>query len=403
MQLGVYVVRRLILLVPVLIGVMTITFAIVSALPTQAKLAEAFGAAPPNNPTLYSPTIPCTNPPTNQCPNPVYQRDVAKLGLDQPIPVQWGIYTVRIFTFQWGSVGVGSTVGQTFHITQGRPVTTVLGWFLPYTLELAALSLAIIMAVALPLGNAAAVYRNRPADQAARVMSFSGFAFPGFLLSSFVLMGAVIAIGSTTHYSGHPPWCPAGEVTYREFFGSWPQCATPPNNPGWLAQGTVSSPTGFPTVDALWHGQYWLALDTLIRMALPALVIAYGSIAVLLRFVRNSMLEVMNLDFVRTARAGGVPEAVVIKRHAGRNSLNVTVTVLGLTFAFFISGFPVIEYVFGLNGIGLILALSVENTTGQIDLGLVFGSTLLFTFIVVFANILVDILYAYLDPRVRLG
>jgi ABC-type dipeptide/oligopeptide/nickel transport system permease component len=403
MQLWVYVVRRLILLLPVLIGVTTITFAIISALPTQAKLSEAFGAPPPNNPTLYQPTIPCTNPPTNQCPNPVYQRDVALLGLDKPIPYQWGLYVVRIFTFQWGNVGVGSTVGQTYHITQGQPVTTVLGWFLPYTLELAILSLAIIMAVSLPLGNAAAVQRNRPVDQAARVMSFSGFAFPGFLLSSFVLMGAIIALGSTTHYSAHPPWCAAGEVTYREFWGSWPQCVSPPNNPAWLTQGAVSHPTGFPTVDALLHGNYWLALDTVIRMLLPALVIAYGSIAVLLRFVRNSMLEVMNLDFVRTARAGGVPEATVIKRHAGRNSLNVTVTVLGLTFAFFVSGFPVIEYVFGLNGIGLILALSVENTTGQIDLGLVFGSTLLFTYIVVAANILVDILYAYLDPRVRLG
>ncbi|MGA8603760.1 MAG: ABC transporter permease, partial [Thermoplasmata archaeon] len=148
------------------------------------------------------------------------------------------------------------------------------------------------------------------------------------------------------------------------------------------------------------HGQYWLGVDTLLRLLLPALVIAYGSIAGLLRFVRNSMLEVMNLDYIRTARAKGVPEKVVVSRHAGRNSLNVTITVLGLTFAFFIGGFPVIEDVFGLDGVGRALALSVQPT---IDFGVIFGSTLLFTYLVVAANIIVDVLYAYLDPRVRLG
>ncbi len=403
MQMWVYVVRRLVLLAPVLIGVMTITFVVLNALPVPQRLAEAFGAPPPNNPGEYAPTIPCVNDTAKQCPNPVYVRDVARLGLDKPVPYQWGVYAVRIFTFQWGSVGLGSTVGEEFGATAGKPVTEVLGWFLPYTLELAGLSLVIIVAVSLPLGNLAAVNRNRPVDQAARVMSFSGFAFPAFLLSSFVLMGAVIAVGVSTHYFARTPWCPTGEVTYSEFHGSWPQCVLPPTNPSWLVGGFISHPTGFPTVDAVIHHQYWLALDTVLRMILPALIIAFGSIAVLLRFVRNSMLEVMNLDFVRTARAGGVPESVVVKRHAGRNSLNATVTVLGLTFAFFISGFPVIEYVFGLNGIGYLLALSVVNSKGQIDFGIVFGSTLLFTYIVVGANLIVDVLYAYLDPRVRLS
>jgi ABC-type dipeptide/oligopeptide/nickel transport system permease component len=103
---------------------------------------------------------------------------------------------------------------------------------------------------------------------------------------------------------------------------------------------------------------------------------------------------------VRTARAKGVSERDVVRRHAGRNSLNVTVTVLGLTFAFFITGFPVIEYVFGLRGVGYLLALSIQTPP---DLGLIFGSTLLFTIIVVAANIIVDVVYAFLDPRVRLG
>lgn len=111
------------------------------------------------------------------------------------------------------------------------------------------------------------------------------------------------------------------------------------------------------------------------------------------------MLEVMNQDYIRTARAKGVPERTVVSTHAGRNSLNVTVTVLGLTFAGFVSGFPIIEYVFNLRGVGLMLAYSIQR---PFDYGLIFGSTLLFTLVIVFVNLIVDILYAYLDPRVRL-
>ncbi len=417
MQLSVYILRRLLLLVPVIVGVMTITFALVSALPVQQQLIAHFGA-PGKEPWVYNPTLEpgqgtCPSNSTSNCPNPVYNRDLAILGLNQPVPVQWAIYLYHSFTFQWGKVNNYSSAAYLNSAIKDQPVTSVLGWYLPYTLELAILSLVLILVVAIPLGNLAAVNRNRPVDQAARVLSFSGFAMPGFLLASLLLLGATIAAGAATHYVSHPPWCSAGEATYLEFYGSWPAdlCFPGGNYPGWLTYetsagplyGVVSQPTGFPSVDAALHGNLWLALDTLVRMALPAIVIAFGTIAVLLRFVRNSMLEVMNLDFVRTARAEGIPEKVVVSRHAGRNSLNVTITVLGLTFAFFIGGFPVIEYVFGLNGVGRMLAYSVQTTSGTVDFGLIFGSTLLFTFIVVITNIIVDVLYAYLDPRVRLG
>ncbi len=406
MRMWIYIARRLLLLVPVIIGVMTITFACMSALPTKERLSAAFGSPPLRDPTIYDPTIPCPTNHTQQCPNPSYTYYAGKLGLNKPIPEQWAIYMYNSFTFHWGYVSNGSTAAAYFKSIQGQPVVTVLGWFLPYTLELAALSLVLILVISLPLGNLAAVNRNRPVDQAARVLSFSGFAMPGFLLSSLVLMGVVIALGAGTGYVTHSPWCPGGSATYNEFTGSWPQnlCFPGGNFPSWLTGGgVVSHPTGFPTIDAMYHGDWWLALDTVIRMILPALVITFASVAILLRFVRNSMLEVMNLDFVRTARAEGIPESTVVKRHAGRNSLNVTITVLGLTFAFFIGGFPIIEDVFNLHGVGLLLALSVQSTGGGIDFGLVFGTTLLFTFIVVIANIIVDVLYAYLDPRVRLG
>jgi peptide/nickel transport system permease protein len=323
------------------------------------------------------------------------------LGLNNPIPVQWATYMYNSLSFNWGTVNINSALSthSQYSFLAGASVTSALGAVLPYTLELAALSLFLILIVSIPLGNLSAANRNRPVDQASRVMSFSGYALAPFLLGSVLLMGFVIIIGAST--GGKSLTC-ATSPTYLEFYRSWPapSCFPGSTYPAWLVNQTVSSPTGFPTIDAAYHGQWGVAFDTLIRLLLPAFVIAYGSIAGLLRYVRNSMLEVMNLDFVRTARAKGAPESVVINRHAGRNSLNVTITVLGLTFATFISGFPVTETVFGLTGVGSLLADSIDI---PFDYGVIFGSVLLFTFLVVIANIIVDVLYAYLDPRVRLG
>ncbi len=402
MRMWIYIVRRLILVIPIIVGVMTITFALVSALPIQDRLISSFGAPPKNAPGGYSPTVPCSVLHINQsgnCTNPLYQRDTHKLGLDQPVFYQWGLYIANSLTFQWGYVDNHSGASSEDSLIQGQSVATVLSWLLPYTLELAIFALLIILIVSIPVGNLAAVYRNRPVDQASRVISFSGYALPGFLLGTFLLMAFVLGLGPT--FGGKDPTC-ASDSFYQFFYGSWPSqlCFSGGQFPTWLKSGVITSPTGFPTVDAALHGQGWLAVDTILRMTLPALVVAYGTIAGLLRFVRNSMLEVMNLDFVRTARSKGVPESIVISKHAGRNSLNVTITVLGLTFAFFIGGFPVVETIFNLNGVG---RMFVYALLAPYDFGLIFGSTLLFTFLVVFANIIVDVLYAYLDPRVRLG
>ncbi|MEM0129374.1 MAG: ABC transporter permease [Thermoplasmata archaeon] len=417
MQMWIYIVRRVALVVPVIIGVMTITFALTTALGPVQQLTSYFGP-PPQHSTIrsYNPVIPCSeinSSMTGNCPNPLWQKYAPQLGLDKPIIVQWAIYMYHSLTFQWGHVSAHDSEkqGPLGGLFEDQPaVITLFSWLLPYTIELAILSLVIILLIAIPLGNLAAVYRNRPIDQASRVLSFSGYALPAFLLGTFLVLAIVLALGTSNYI--HTPWCPTGETALNEITGSWPSassagnCAWPGANPAnayypnWLQAGVISSPTGFPTIDAIIHGAYWIAFDTVLRMVIPALVIAFGTVAVLLRFVRNSMLEVMNLDFVRTARAKGVPESTVIKRHAGRNSLNVTITVLGLTFAFFLGGFPVIESVFSLNGIGLVLTYSVLPPE---DFAIIFGSVLLFTILVVAANLIVDVLYAYLDPRVRLG
>jgi len=407
MRLWIYIVRRLILLVPIIIGVMTITFALISAIPTQQRIESYYAPCRGHCYQPWEQYIPCPTNASATCTNPLWTKAIDQLGLNYPVPVQWAIYMENALTFHWGYTNNFSTVVSNYPVLRGEAVTTVLGWFLPYTLELAALSLIIIMVISLPLGNLSAVYRNRPVDQVSRIMSFSGYALPAFLLGTLLLYATIIVVGGPSQVS---PICKGHFAALNDFWGSWPPVGCSnlygttnlglDGYPTWLGGGFISSPTGFPTIDAALHGQWALAGDTLLRLVLPALVIAYGSIALLLRFVRNSMLEVMNLDFVRTARAKGLSEKVVTRRHAGRNSLNVTITVLGLTFAFFIGGFPIIESVFNLWGVGRLLAFSLE---GSFDYGLIFGSTLLFTFLVVGANIIVDVLYAYLDPRVRLG
>jgi peptide/nickel transport system permease protein len=371
-------------MLPVLLGVMTITFVLVSAIPAPVRCLATVGAPP-----LHGGSAAISG---------YYARCDRVLGLNEPVPAQWALYMANTLTFHWGYVGNYSAAASAVPVITGQPVITALGWFLPYTLELAALSLFLILVLAFPLGQISARYRNRPVDQASRVISFSGLALPYYLLGTLAVIGMVLVLDKFQAGGCSGP--------FLQVYGSWPAqgCiagSSPSNNnyPPWLLFGVVSTPTGFPTIDAALHGQWGLALDTILRMIVPALIVAYSSIAVILRFVRNSMLEVMNLDFVQAARSRGVPESVVIKKHVGRASLNVTVTVLGLTFAGFIGGFPIIEQVFGLWGVGRALALSANQ---PYDLGLIFGTTILFTFIVIATNLIVDLLYAIMDPRVRL-
>ncbi|EQD48038.1 ABC-type transport system protein, partial [mine drainage metagenome] len=203
--------RRVALLVPIIIGVMTITFVLVNALGPIQQIQSAFGNPPPHSRIqTYDPTIPCSliNPGQNgTCANPLYEQRAAELGLDKPIFVQYGLYIYRALTFQWGFVANQSSAARLTPLgalIKGQPVATALSWLLPYTIELALLSLAMILAIAIPLGNLSAVYRNRPIDQVARVFSFSGFALPAFLLGTLLVFGLVLAMGTGAFV--HTPW-----------------------------------------------------------------------------------------------------------------------------------------------------------------------------------------------------
>jgi peptide/nickel transport system permease protein len=375
----------------------------------------------------FSPRNPLPPPGT-----PKYNAILAGCGLNLPVYEQYGLYISNIFTLHWGDVSGNSCIGSSGGCTASSPtpviiaavtecgspcpVLTLIGAWIPYTLQLALLSLVIIVVASLPLGTYSAVKRNRPLDQATRIFSFSGYALPGFLLASFIMLVAYFALtpSAPSCYHSQPLQIVWGNWPPGNLDGQTPNCLTPSggflpymNNMG------VTTPTHLPLLDAAiyaaTHGapagapaDYWWSIvgSGFVRIFLPALGIAYGSIAGILRFVRNSMLEVMNMDYVRTARAKGVTERRVIRRHAGRNSLNATVTVLGLTFAFFLQGFAISEMVFELYGVGRLFTFALLP---NIDPGVLTASTLVLTIMVVIANLMVDVLYGYLDPRVRLG
>ena len=194
---------------------------------------------------------------------PYYGVRIQQLGLNKPVPEQWALFVERSFTFQWGTIANHSALGSNtqFAAIKDQPVATALSWELPYTLELAGISLALIMAISIPLGNYAAVNRNRPVDQASRLMSFSGFALPAFLLGNLLLIAVTLLVLPHTGFQVHSPWCNGGEPLPNEVFGSIPTTNCYANlgfgqqYPAWMANGVTTHPTGFVTLDAALHGQ----------------------------------------------------------------------------------------------------------------------------------------------------
>jgi peptide/nickel transport system permease protein len=157
--------------------------------------------------------------------------------------------------------------------------------------------------------------------------------------------------------------------------------------------------TGFLLIDTLLNGDIEFFWDHLLHLILPSITLAFASTAILIRMMRSSMLEVLGAEYVKAARAKGLPERVVINRHARRNAMIPTTTVIGLTFGGLLGGAVLTETVFQWNGIG---QWSAKAAVG-VDTPAIMGFTLITALIYVLANLVVDVVYAYLDPRVRLG
>jgi peptide/nickel transport system permease protein len=269
-------------------------------------------------------------------PQHVIDSERARLGLDQPMYVQFAKWFGALLM---GDFGVS--------IWTGRPVLHEIGIRLELSLQVAIMATILAVLIALPLGTLSAVFKDTWIDHVVRVISIAGLAVPSFWL------GMIIILLLLTYFSWIPP------LTFTPFFED--------------------------------------PLRNLSQLIWPALAVGYRYSAVAMRMMRSSVLEVLQEDYVRTARAKGVYERLVVSRHALRNALLPVVTVVGLEFAFLIGGLVVTEQVFNLNGIGKLFVQAVARG----DYTLIQGLVLLVAIFFVLVNFAIDMMYALLDPRIR--
>ncbi len=246
--------------------------------------------------------------------------------------------------WRWVSGVAQGDFGFSYRNTQ--PVSEILLNSLPITLELVLLGLLIAVVVGLPLGVISAVRRDSKHDYAARVGGLIGVSIPNFWLATLLLL-----------------------FTSRVL--------------GWVPPLSYVSPLDDP-------------IQNLGQFILPALAISVFTMAIVMRMVRATMLEVLGQDYVRTARAKGVTRNVVISRHALRNALIPVITIVGFEVGILMSGAAIVEIIFGLPGVGNTLINAIFNR----DYPVVQAATMLLAFTFIFVNLLVDLVYGVLDPRI---
>ncbi|TMQ16195.1 MAG: ABC transporter permease [Candidatus Rokuibacteriota bacterium] len=259
-----------------------------------------------------------------------------ELGLDRPLPVQYAAWMARLLR---GDLGRS--------IRNGEPVVDNVGRRIRPSLQLAAMAMTVSLLIAFPLGIVSAVRRNRAPDRVGTTFALFGICMPNFLLALLL----IFLFGVTLR------WLPISGYTD-------------------------------PLEDLV---------DGLRSLALPAITLGLALAAVVTRTLRSSMLETLAEDYVRTARAKGLSEARVVRRHVLRNALIPVVTVLGLQLGTLVGGAVITEYVFALPGVGRLVVDAVFAR----DYPLVQGVVLLIALAFIVCNLVVDVLYGWIDPRIR--
>jgi peptide/nickel transport system permease protein len=312
-----YIIRRILLMIPTLVGVAILTFVLMRLLPgdvVEMRLA-AEGSY------VSQETI---------------DKERARLGLDKSIGAQfvdwmWGIAHLDLGESMW----------------TGRPITYEIGIRFQVSLQIAIMSTIIAVILAIPLGTLSALKQDTWIDYSIRVFSIAGLATPSFWLGIIIILAFLIFFN----------WAP-------------PMVYTP-----------------------IWVDP----VANLSQLIWPAMATGYRYSAVATRMTRSTVLEVLREDYIRTARAKGLWERLILLRHALKNAMLPVITVIGLEFAFLIGGLVVTEQVFNLNGLGKLFVDAVGNK----DYTLIQGLVLIVAFVFTFTNLVVDILYAWLDPRIR--
>jgi len=260
-----------------------------------------------------------------------------RLGLDKPIPVRYAIWLTDVAKLNLG-------VSQ----SNRRPVSSLIADALPYTLRLALISLAVAMLIGFPLGVVAALNANRRIDAVITAINSLGLSMPAFWFGLLLIL----------LFSVELKWLPASGIGE-------------PNRP---------------------------LYERLNYLIMPVATIAFSNLSVFSRYVRSAMIDVLSADYVRTARAKGLAEHVVVARHALRNAMIPVVTIVGIQFGRLLGGAVVTESVFAYPGIGRLVINSIANR----DYPVVQATLMLVVLIFLLTNIIIDASYAFLDPRVKL-
>jgi peptide/nickel transport system permease protein len=278
-------------------------------------------------------------------------------GLDQPLPLQYMRYITNLARGDWGE-----------SISRRTPVAQELRHRVPATIELTGYALAFAIIVGAPLGIIGALNHDRWPDHIARFLTLIGTSVPVFWLGLLLLYVFFFRL----------EWLPG---------------------PGRLDVGMQAPPTitGMVTVDALLQGDWDVMKAALQRLILPSIVLGSYAMGIVARMLRSSLLASLSDDYIRTARAKGLRESTVVARHALRNALIPTVTILGLTTASLLAGAVLTETIFSWPGVG---SFAVSAAL-KLDYPALLGVTLIVAIIYITVNLLVDIVYGVLDPRIR--
>ena len=278
-------------------------------------------------------------------------------GLDQPIYVQFATYLERLSSGNWGK-----------SILTTRPVADDLLLYFPNTLELVVFSIAIAIVLGIPLGVIAAVHQNRLPDHLIRILTVSGVAMPMFWLG---LMAQL-------YFALHLEWFPLG--------GRMGMMTDPP-----------SPITNLLIVDAFLSGDFEVLLEALHYIVLPALALCFPALASIIRVNRAEMLETLKQDYILNSMAHGISKFRIVAMYALKNAMLPTMAMIGLRFGWMLGGTVLVETVFDWPGIGL---YAVQATISS-DFEPIMGATIVLGAFFMFTNLLIDMVYAWLDPRVR--
>jgi len=337
MTLRLYLARRALMILPLLLGLSLLTFAISRLVP-----GDPVGLAAGPQATVE-----------------IREQLRRQFGLDQPLPAQYASYISGVLRGDWGR-----------SLYTRRAVVESLRVYFPATLELTLAAVLLATALGVPAGVISAMYRNRIPDHIARVISLFFVSFPAFWLAMIM----------QTALGRHAGLVPIG----RRF----PVIMAPPPHV-----------TGLYLVDSL------LALDmtafstALNHILVPALVLSFGALASITRITRASMIEILERDYVRSARAIGIPERIVIGKYVLRNAFIATLTVVSLNFGWLMAGAILIETIFDWPGIGLYAV----HASLSLDFQPIMGITIVYGVVFSLVNILTDVAYGILDPRIRYG